>query len=213
MWKRGPKKSNARAGSLQICRARSIAGWVCPVCSSPGSRDHQPFCCLPACLPVPACPRKTSQTTAHHPPVNVAKKFAMSSTSSGTYTTFSPACCSAALWMAGLRLQGGQVRGAGRQGHTGAGVRGRGEGSTSMPCVEVGPWARVGPRSAWQTAEHSAPHTKGGGAHTSVQNVGGCSVVSWYQMPGGSRSSSLVCHHKRWQCSLHAGKGNRRTCG
>ena len=29
----------------------------------------------------------------------------MSSTSSGTYTAFKPSCCSAALWMAGLRLQ------------------------------------------------------------------------------------------------------------
>lgn len=29
----------------------------------------------------------------------------MSSTSRGTYTAFSPSCCSAALWMAGLRLQ------------------------------------------------------------------------------------------------------------
>lgn len=42
-------------------------------------------------------------------PVNVARKRAMSSTSSGTYTAFSPSCCSAALWMAGLRLQQRQV--------------------------------------------------------------------------------------------------------
>lgn len=38
-------------------------------------------------------------------PVKVARNRAMSSTSSGTYTAFSPSCCSAALWMAGLRLQ------------------------------------------------------------------------------------------------------------
>lgn len=37
----------------------------------------------------------------------------MSSTSSGTYTPFSPSSCSAALWIAGLRLQGHSGRQAG----------------------------------------------------------------------------------------------------
>ena len=84
-----PHPCRGSVHGVQFGRPRLQASTTCALC------PEQHMC---AGKPQMASP-------CHCSPVKVARKWAMSSTRSGTYTAFSPSCCSAALWMAGLRLR------------------------------------------------------------------------------------------------------------